>query len=50
MMHEAVFLNDTSNVSTINLINDQEFIALYQEVIKPEDILSIPRNKLKETS
>jgi len=34
MMHEAIFLNDTSIVRTINMINDQEFITLYQEVNK----------------
>jgi hypothetical protein len=34
MMQKAVFLNDTSMVRSINMINDQEFLALYQEVNK----------------
>ena len=42
MMHETVFLNDTTNVSSINLINDQEFIALYQEVNKTRGYIINP--------
>lgn len=34
MMHEAIFLNDTSHVRTINMINNQDFITIYQEVNK----------------
>lgn len=32
MMHEAVFLNDTSIVRTVNLINDSSFIKLHLEI------------------
>lgn len=43
MMHEAAFLNDTSIVHSINLINDPEFIALYQEVNKARGYIINPK-------
>jgi hypothetical protein len=34
MMSKAVFLNDTSKVRSIDIINDNEFLTIYQEVNK----------------
>jgi len=45
IMHEAVFLNDTSIVRTINVINDQEFTTLYQEVNKIRGYIIYPTEK-----